>query len=75
MKIRYKCHCSQEREIEVTDRVKDTDIGVWMEWVVTPCLAYDHQMRSPLCNSSKTEYIKIPLEDESSQVGVPNTRN
>lgn len=75
MKILYKCSCCAERELVVTDRVKDTDIQIWMESIVSPCLAYDHSMRSPLCRAGKTEYIKIPFGEDGSQVGVPITKN
>lgn len=76
MLIRYKCRCMKdEREIVVTDRVKGSDIGAWMQLVVTPSLTYDHGAISRNCYQGKMEYTKIPLNEETGEVGVQETRN
>lgn len=75
MLLKYKCKCMRvEREIVVTDRVKGSEIGDWMANVVEPSTSYDHRSRNPLCVVGKTEYIKIPMNEDTGEVGVPETR-
>lgn len=76
MLVKYKCRCMRaEREIVVTDRVKDSDIGMWMNLVLQPSVTYDHNSTKPLCINPVMDYVKIPVDEESGQVGVPEVRN
>lgn len=70
MNILYKCFCmTAEVEVAVPDRLPETDILDWME-IVQECLAADHAKRSPLCQSDKAEYAKIPFDEHGPGIGV-----
>lgn len=71
MIVTYKCRCMAEEDtIFVRDRRDDEDVVHWVEHVVGQALAEDHRRRSPACRSSKTEYIKIPVDQgENATVG------
>ncbi len=72
MDILYRCKCTKEdRTVHVPDRVSGTDLEYWMN-VLTQCVSYDHVSRSPLCNSFKMNYVKIPFDGaDGSELGVP----
>jgi hypothetical protein len=68
--IIYKCPCMQdEATFVVRFRQPDEDVVSWMEEVVAPGLGRSHFSLSPRCTAGKTEYIKIPLLDESRGLG------
>lgn len=71
MNVRYKCECMLvEREIAVTPRVKGSDIADWFENVVQNAVSYDHRANHPKCRSKKTEFIKIPMSENTEEIGV-----
>lgn len=76
MNIQYRCRCTKGavRDIVVTDRVPNTDLGVWMQMVVQPSVSYDHMVRSPLCRSASMEEVRIPTNVETGEVGSAPTK-
>lgn len=74
MRITYKCRCmAAETCIDVPDRRPGADVVTWME-TVQMNVGADHRALSPLCVSGATEYVKIPMDDASPQLGTPATR-
>jgi hypothetical protein len=70
--ILYRCKCTKEdHTVHVPDRVSGTELMHWMN-IMSACVGYDHQSRSPLCYAFKMEYVKIPFDGEDgSELGVP----
>lgn len=70
MKIIYKCRCmAAETEIDVPDRRPGTIITTWMDMVMKN-IGFDHRELSSHCRSTQLEYAKIPVDEESSQIGT-----
>lgn len=70
MKIIYKCRCmATEAHVEVRDRREDEDILEWMESAVQPTLGAYHIRTSPWCRSTVSEYVKIPMPENSPFIG------
>jgi hypothetical protein len=66
IEIHYKCHCMpSEVSLLVRERTAEESVVEWMESVARPALGVDHATRSPLCMSSKMEYLKIPVDDDT----------
>lgn len=75
MKIKYKCACmKQDRELDVPERVKGTDLMPWMD-MVTHCVSYDHRARNAVCFRDKIEYLAIPHSEGEQEVGTVPTKN
>lgn len=61
MICKYKCYCMEkEAELTVPDRLPDEDIVHWMETAVGFALYTAHRLRSPNCQSTSVQYLKIP---------------
>lgn len=61
--VRYKCSCMQdEGTFEMPARRFNEDISDFMtrmqKW-----LGEDHSLRSPFCQATKTEYVKIAVPE------------
>lgn len=75
MLVHYKCRCiPRETTIMVPDRRPGGDIAEWMG-VVQHCIGVDHKALSPLCRATKMDYCEIAVDEGSSQIGTPVTKN
>lgn len=75
MDVIYKCRCMvKEITIAVPDRRPNTDIEPWLN-MVTFCIGMDHKALSPRCFAEKMDYMKIPMDEGTEQIGTPVTRN
>lgn len=72
--ILYRCRCMDaEAAVPVRDRLAVEDVVAWVDNVVRPALGADHQLRSPACRSTTTEYVKIPVPENAPFIGGPPT--
>lgn len=75
VKIRYKCACLQDEvAIDIEARRPHQDIAEWMENVVTPALTKDHRQRSPICQATAVEYLKLAVPEDGRRIGDGNER-
>lgn len=73
MMIVYKCPCMEkEREIDVPDRIHGSDVESWMD-LVQSCISYDHSCISQHCVASSMVCAKIPMNEDTGEIGVPDT--
>lgn len=70
IEVRYKCSCLQdERKVMVKERTSGQNVVEWVEEVALVAISCNHAELSPLCVSTRMEYIKIPA-DEQLPIGV-----
>jgi hypothetical protein len=73
--IAYKCHCMPaQASFDVDARRPSEDVVAWMERVVRPALGKDHAKRSPICQSTAVEYLKIPVPEDGRRIGDARER-
>jgi hypothetical protein len=73
MIIKYNCKCCDLRNLDVPDRVPNSDPAQYIR-MIQHCVSYDHRARSPLCGETKINEIHIPA-DNSAGFGIPKTVN
>lgn len=67
--VKYKCACMQdEGSLTMKARRHGEDIDDFMGRLQRE-LGRDHAARNPLCRADKVEFVKVPLDEESGQVG------
>jgi hypothetical protein len=61
--ITYSCPSCGLVQVEAKVRFRESseDVLHWMDQVVTPGLARDHQRRSPTCHPTGLRDVKIPV--------------
>lgn len=72
VRVSYRCRCTPQgvdAQFDVRARLEGEDVADWMD-VMTTALGVDHARRSPWCNSTKTEYVKIPLPENAPFIGA-----
>ncbi len=73
VKIRYKCACLQDEvTLDIQARRPHQDIAEWMENIVTPALGVDHRKRSPICQATAVEYLKLAVPEDGRNIGEGN---
>lgn len=58
-----------EASLDLEARRPGEEITDWLDRVVQPSLARDHAARSPLCRSTATEYLKLPVPEDGRRIG------
>lgn len=67
--VRYKCGCMQdEGSFEMRARAHDEPLEDFMERMGA-ALTKDHRERNPLCRSTVTEWVKLPVGKDGSVGG------
>ena len=64
--IFYKCAClSEERSVAVPARDDpESDPAHYVKNIIGQAIFDDHAVISPQCNSTKMQYVKIPLSGD-----------
>jgi hypothetical protein len=72
IEVRYLCRCMvEEAVLQVRPRRKGEDLIEWINEGLGPVLFADHKRRSPQCPSTKTEYCKFEVPENTQGVRFP----
>lgn len=71
LQVLYKCGLCDlpERRVTVPHRKENEDIRGWMD-ELTMRLIRDHFDQRPLCKGRQFEYVKIPVTDDETGIGM-----
>ena len=68
--VRYRCACMvEEAVLDVRDRLPSEDVVEWVEGPLMQVMTADHRRRSPTCQSTKTDYVKIHVPENAPSIG------
>lgn len=58
-----------EVSLDVDARRPGQEINEWLDGVVIPAFTADHKKRSPLCQATKLDYLKLPVPEDGCRIG------